>query len=482
VEGFALDEAGDGQMRVRAVMLVALVVLLAACDWTMSGYDAGNTGFNPSEPELGVGDVGALTQSWASMPKNVTNPARPAVAGGVVYLGRSDGVLSALREGGCGGLCQPLWTASTGSGIVTSPVVADGIVYVASFDAIRAFAVRADFPNCGGSPVLQCAPVWTASVAGRSPSSPVVVHGILYAVFSGQLEAFDARGQVGCSGTPKTCQPLWGAAVLPTGASIGAPTVADGKVYVSLDGGRPSPPNSAMVAVYDAAGVDHCAGAPKTCSPVRALLPTCSFQTLIGCDLSYPVVSGGKVFVASAAYDATGGTEYSLHAFDAAGVMNCASGQRAPVDCTPIWGGSGLHGNQPPAVAGQTVFAQGGVLAFDAAGATGCAGAPHVNPDYPVCTPRQLSPALGMYALPAVADGVVYSGSTDLDLSKPDTLYMWNAAGSCTGICPPISTIALPHGTFTNGIDSRSNLNGPVVANGAVYVATRDGLRVFRAP
>ena len=45
----------------------------------------------------------------------------------------------------------------------------------------------------------------------------------------GKLYAFDAAGTVNCSGTPKTCAPLWAAT---TGALWESPAVANGVVYV----------------------------------------------------------------------------------------------------------------------------------------------------------------------------------------------------------------------------------------------------------
>jgi eukaryotic-like serine/threonine-protein kinase len=48
--------------------------------------------------------------------------------------------------------------------------------------------------------------------------------------FDGTLYAYDATGNTDCSGTPKTCAPVWTAT---TGARIlSSPTVANGMVYV----------------------------------------------------------------------------------------------------------------------------------------------------------------------------------------------------------------------------------------------------------
>src|SRR5438128_7713008 len=57
-------------------------------------------------------------------------------------------------------------------------------------------------------------------------TSPVVSRGVSYVTSGGTLFAFDAFGKTGCSGTPKTCAPLWTGA---TGGSF--------ESYVAVAGG-----------------------------------------------------------------------------------------------------------------------------------------------------------------------------------------------------------------------------------------------------
>src|SRR4029453_9288867 len=112
--------------------------------------------------------------------------------------------------------CAPLWTSSTGDTGASSPVVANGIVYVTRYGSVHALDATGN-TNCSGSP-KSCAPLWTATITEPIDiQSPAVANGILY-VGSGvavigspgyRLYAFDAAGNVNCSGTPKTCTPLW---------------------------------------------------------------------------------------------------------------------------------------------------------------------------------------------------------------------------------------------------------------------------------
>ena len=160
-----------------------------------------------------------------------------AVVNGVVYIGSVDqsgyptttvGRIDAFDANGntnCSGtpkMCDPLWTASTGGGIHSAPAVANGVVYVGSDDGkLYAF-------DTGGNLL------WTARIAaggGFMYSSPAVANGVVYV----GLYAFDATGNTNCSGTPKTCTPLWTGG---TGGNIASsPAVSNGMVYVvSTDG------------------------------------------------------------------------------------------------------------------------------------------------------------------------------------------------------------------------------------------------------
>jgi hypothetical protein len=68
-------------------------------------------------------------------------------------------------------------------------------------------------------------------------SSPAVVNGVVFVGSGdGKLYACAAAGNTNCSGTPKTCTPLWTA---PTGGAVqSSPSVANGVVYVGSGDGK----------------------------------------------------------------------------------------------------------------------------------------------------------------------------------------------------------------------------------------------------
>jgi transposase len=161
-----------------------------------------------------------------------------------------------------------------------------------------------------------------------------VSNGVVY-VASGGLYAFDAAGVTNCSGTPKTCTPLW--TVATSGATYASPAVADGVVYFS----------SVLYEFYavDAARATNCSGVPKTCAPLWSFSTEDSFIN------SSPAVANGVVYFGSEA-----GQVYGL---DAAGVSNCSG---IPKECCPLWASSpgGFSvGSSPTVVNGFIYFGTG---------------------------------------------------------------------------------------------------------------------------
>ena len=132
------------------------------------------------------------------------------------------------------------------------PVVADGVAYVGYTGGLQAY----DAAGAGaavGHPGVRAAldrtdrrsrydPLDAGRRAGRH----------LHPVRDGDLYAYDAAGVTGCSGSPKTCTPLWTAH---TGYLLASPAVAAGRVYtVSSDG---------VLSAFDAAGKIGCSGTPE---------------------------------------------------------------------------------------------------------------------------------------------------------------------------------------------------------------------------
>ena len=191
----------------------------------------------------------------------------PAVVGGLVYAVSSNGWLSAFDAAGasnCAGspkVCNPVWTAALGAPSDSSPAVAGGVVYVTGGASVFAFDA-AGVTNCGGSPKT-CTPLWTAPTGGAMFSSPAVAGGVVYVgAYDKKLYAFDAGGVTGCSGVPKTCTPLWTGATLGEDGIISSPAVANGLVFIG------SGSYDHRVYAFDAAGTTGCSGTPRTCTPL----------------------------------------------------------------------------------------------------------------------------------------------------------------------------------------------------------------------
>ena len=192
----------------------------------------------------------------------------PAVVNGVVYTGSSNN-LEAFDAAGvtnCSGtpkVCAPLWTASVGPVGNSSPVLANGVVYIGSTDDNLYAFDAAGVTNCSGTPKT-CNPLWSGRTGRAIDATPTVASGVVYiGSTDDNLYAFDAAGVTNCSGTPKTCNPLWSAAT--AGPIEVSPAVANGVVYVGTDQGVFSGDN---LYAFDAAGVTNCSGTPKTCAPL----------------------------------------------------------------------------------------------------------------------------------------------------------------------------------------------------------------------
>jgi outer membrane protein assembly factor BamB len=84
-------------------------------------------------------------------------------------------------------VCSPLWTGTTGSGIFSSPAVANGVVYVGSDDG-NLYA----FPASCGTGGADCSPLWTGTAGNNISSSPAVANGVVYVgSYDGSLYAYD---------------------------------------------------------------------------------------------------------------------------------------------------------------------------------------------------------------------------------------------------------------------------------------------------
>ena len=180
------------------------------------------------------------TPLWTAPTGHVLD-APPAVSGGIVYVaGGGERVVYAFDATGstdCSGVpktCTPLWTAPTNGNTYATPAIAYGTVYIGSYGGVGGNVLSAfdaqGITNCAGAPKV-CSPLWTGPTGGIDVSSPAVANGLVFAgSIDNKLYAFDAHGISHCSGSPTTCSPLWTAM---TGDLIeSSPAVANGWVYV----------------------------------------------------------------------------------------------------------------------------------------------------------------------------------------------------------------------------------------------------------
>ena len=146
----------------------------------------------------------------------------PAVAGGRIC---EPGRKLMFPTSGCPSTC-PLWTASTGAGLSSSPAVANGVVYVGSKDDFL-YA----FP-AGGCGAATCAPLWRGTTGGDVDSTPAVANGLVYV--GSNDHSLHVFGAAGCGAA--TCAAKWTAA---TGGTItSSPAVGPKGVYVGSSDGK----------------------------------------------------------------------------------------------------------------------------------------------------------------------------------------------------------------------------------------------------
>lgn len=410
-------------MRTRRALVIVVVVLGVAtgCQkWSQFMGNPALNGVQTAGSPISTATVAGLQQTFNIWYPGGLGRLSPTIENGYLYSANRDGFYAADATGqqNCdpsSPSCFPLWKADFPSPssyiwVPSQPLVSDGIVYV-TIDAGgigHLYAYDADgVTNCSGSLPARCTPLWQADVDSRGGVN--VSGGVLYVadVFTQKLEAFDAKGTTGCGGTPRTCSPLWTASV----QTSSTPSIANGLAYVATAEGSPA------VLAYDASGSRNCSGVPKVCTPLfSTTLPgnsvgsvnvmgetgyveTLSPSRLVAFDARFsscpvagtsctpswtaplddpaastPAVAHGKVYAAS---------QYSVAAFDAAGVDGCDTTTHT---CAPLWHITprGANEDASPMVVNDLVFV--GPHAYDANGVVGCRdGSPGVTGT--VCDP-----------------------------------------------------------------------------------------------
>ncbi len=369
-----------------AGLLVAIAFVATACAWGHAGGNAARNGANPFELGLTTDNVGGLALAWQAN-NAVQTDAGPVMNAKYVFTSESGFVNAYAADG-------PASTAGA--------------------------------PHCSGSPSV-CTPVWFARASASAPASAPVVSGdrlFVSAFVSGlwSLLAYDADPP-SCPATVNGCVPVWTGrwGIAPQPRSVPSIAVSNGYVYVA------TPPDAVgghgYVTVFDEAGVRGCtAGPPRTCSPL--FQATTDVETI-----APPAVASGRLFLQGA--DAT-------LVFDAAGRIGCTNGTCSPLYRLASGAARGVS------LFGTTAYAATGtaLMAFDATGATGCAGSPLV------CQPKwtAMLGALAEGDPPTVSNGKVLVVALG-DALTGSALKAFDAAGvqDCGGspvVCEPLFDVA----------------------------------------
>jgi outer membrane protein assembly factor BamB len=191
--------------------LTAQATFLVQTDWSMFGYNAQQTHFNPYENVLSTSNVSGLKLDWSATTGNAISSS-PAVVSGVTYFGSTDGKLYAYAAQ----TGNFKWSFTTGNAISSSPAVNNGIVYVGSTDG-KLYAVD------GKAGTM----LWSYTTGNAISSSPIVAPGmVIVGSTDGKLYAID----------PKLGTLLWS---FTTGNAISStPAMAPGMVFVSSTDGN----------------------------------------------------------------------------------------------------------------------------------------------------------------------------------------------------------------------------------------------------
>lgn len=392
----------------------------AAGDWTRWKYDAGNTGVNPSETRLGLGNVRGLRRSWFR--PLCCGGRTPLVVGGVVYLGAEEGgpdgrgVVHAL-DAATG---EARWVTPTGASQGPKGLaMADGRVFALPVGGAEGSPMVALDAATGG---LLWSTDLTPGVSTDFYGPPNVAGGVVYVTGGdAKMRALDAA----------TGRLLWRAYVTRTQGATGPAAVAGGLAYVvSSDG------------VLIAKDIDN--GVNRW----KAFLDGGGG---VGSPVGAASVRGGRVYVVT----------------DGGSVLAYAAGGCLPaLICRPLWTtqlGDYSPYNPTPAVGRTTVFVGGlGRLhALDAAtGRRRWAG---------------LIEGIGEDATstaPVVANGVIYTSVVG------NHVQAFPSAGCGSSTCRP-----LWNGVINPEESTSTSQDPPAVSGGALYVtAFPAGLTRFAVP
>ena len=338
-------------------------------EWTMYRHDVNRSGYTQI-----AGPKYNFTK-WTYQTGGIILSS-PAVANGIVYVGSNDSNVYAINMW----TGEEKWRFSTGlAGIYSSPAVANGIVYIGANDN-KTYAL-----NATTGELIWSFTAWGSSYFGLpSPfwSSPIVVDGIVYI---GNLDSF-VYALNASTGAVIWVQTVYGSC---TGSS---PAVVDGRLYIA------------------AAGFSAPYNGNVTCLNATTGELIWYYTVPYGVYFSTPAVVNGVVYIGTFS-----GSVLAL---------NATTGQLMsyffPGDYLPI--------NTSPAVANGIVYVGSGngkIYALDASNLA------------IVKWTKTLSP-YGVYSSPVVAGDAVYIGTDDgkifaLDAITGNQIWVYQTGGAIRG-------------------------------------------------
>jgi outer membrane protein assembly factor BamB/serine/threonine protein kinase len=148
----------------------------------MFGFDAQHSHYNPYEKVLSRSNINELVNVWTYHIERdafYIIPSSPVIANGIVYIGSQDHSFYAL-DANSG---RKIWSYLTGGPIISTPAVVNGVVYFGSLDhSMYALDARTGRR------------IWNFLTGQGVRSSPVVVNGVIYfGSIDGSLYVLNAR-------------------------------------------------------------------------------------------------------------------------------------------------------------------------------------------------------------------------------------------------------------------------------------------------
>ena len=185
--------------------LSASTGFLVQTNWTQFGFNEQHSHFNPYENVLSSANVSGLTLDWSYTTDSYIRSS-PVVVNGVIYIASSSGNLYAINLA----TRVLLWSRNIGFYTDSSPSVANGVVYIGS-DDYRLYALNATTGTV----------LWTFTANLYIETPPLVASGVVY-VGSDDYHLYALNATTGAL--------LWS---FSAGNYIDAsPTIANGVVYV----------------------------------------------------------------------------------------------------------------------------------------------------------------------------------------------------------------------------------------------------------